>query len=133
MSLARQVDPHGLRTIGAKCLILRRIYALTMSLLGVLTKPDTLTTGATRSKELWLDVVEGRDMRFPLRLGYYCTRQPDEDERRAGISNAEARQTESTFFTQTMPWSMSTHRSHFGTQNLVASLSRLLTRIIDDR
>ncbi|GJE97016.1 P-loop containing nucleoside triphosphate hydrolase protein [Phanerochaete sordida] len=114
MSLARQVDPAGSRTIG------------------VLTKPDTLTSGATRSKELWLDVIEGRNPKFPLRLGYYCTRQPDEDERRAGITSAEARQAESEFFARTSPWSATSQPLHFGTRNLVAHLSKLLTRIIDD-
>lgn len=115
MSLAKQVDPEGTRTIG------------------VLTKPDTLTSGATRSKELWLDILEGRDMRHPLRLGYFCTRQPDEDERRAGITNAQARRAEAEFFSRTPPWSLSSRPANFGTPNLVASLGKLLTRVIEQR
>ena len=112
MSLAKQVDPSGLRTIG------------------VLTKPDTLTAGATRSKELWLDILEGRDLKHPLKLGYYCTRQPDDDERARGISGTDARAAEAAFFNNTAPWSTSGHQHRFGTTNLVSSISKLLTQII---
>ena len=106
---------------------------LTGYLPGVLTKPDTLTVGAIHTKQLWLDILEGRNDKFPLKLGYYCTRQPDEDERKAGISNADARQAEADFFARTEPWCLSPHHAHFGTRNLVSSLSMLLTKIIDER
>lgn len=132
MTLARQVDPNGSRTIGRYEIWLLHSVAH-MSFAGVLTKPDTLTSGATQSKESWLAIVEGRDVKFPLSLGYYCTRQPDEDERRAGITNAHARQVENDFFAHTPPWSATTHPQHFGTRNLVANLSKLLTKIIDER
>ncbi|OCH87803.1 hypothetical protein OBBRIDRAFT_827487 [Obba rivulosa] len=110
--LARQEDPSGLRTIG------------------VLTKPDTLPPGSTKMRELWLDVIEGR--RHPLTHGYFCTRQPDDEERVAGITAAEARQSETDFFKNNSPWSTAVYKDRFGTGNLVKSLSKHLTRIIDD-
>ncbi|THH00719.1 hypothetical protein EW026_g1860 [Hermanssonia centrifuga] len=102
--LAKQEDPSGVRTIG------------------VMTKPDTLPLGATKSRDLWLDVVEGR--RFPLHHGYYCTRQPDDDERARGITAMQSRAAEKEFFAKTAPWSNSSHRHRFGIGNLVANLSK---------
>ena len=95
-----------------------------------MTKPDTLTSGATKAREIWLDVIEGR--RFPLRHGYFCTRQPDDDERMNGITAEQARQAETTFFKNTSPWSRSTQQQRFGTNYLIASLSRLLSQVIDE-
>ncbi|EPQ51165.1 hypothetical protein GLOTRDRAFT_141261 [Gloeophyllum trabeum ATCC 11539] len=113
LRLAHQVDPKGLRTIG------------------VLTKPDMLTSGATKARDLWMDVIEGR--RHPLLNGYYCTRQPDDAERAKDISAAEARKVEADFFGNTIPWSRATNKNRFGTGNLVATLSKLLTKLIDER
>ncbi|KAH9921275.1 P-loop containing nucleoside triphosphate hydrolase protein [Amylocystis lapponica] len=109
---AQEQDPSGLRTIG------------------VMTKPDTLSAGATKSRELWLDVLEGRSR--PLTHGYYCTRQPDDAERAAGITAEEARAAEAAFFARTAPWATSMCQDRFGTHNLVKNLSRQLTQIIDD-
>ncbi|KAI0079853.1 hypothetical protein K474DRAFT_477367 [Panus rudis PR-1116 ss-1] len=111
MRLAKQVDPQGTRTIG------------------VLTKPDTLTPGATKSRDLWLQVIEGN--RSPLQHGYYCTRQPDDDERMAGITNLQAREKEREFFANTAPWCNSTHKTRFGTHYLIETLSKLFVSIID--
>ncbi|KAK7679580.1 hypothetical protein QCA50_017290 [Cerrena zonata] len=108
--LAKEVDPEGHRTIG------------------VLTKPDTLTAGAVKVRELWLDVIE--DRRHKLKYGYYCTRQPDEDERMRGITVDEAPIAEERFFSQTAPWSSSSYRHRFGTKHLVESLSMLLSKVI---
>ncbi|PIL25642.1 transporter [Ganoderma sinense ZZ0214-1] len=110
--IAKQADPEGLRTIG------------------VLTKPDTLPAGATKSREMWLDVLEGR--RHQLKHGYFCTRQPDDDKRLLGISPADARADEVEFFKSTAPWSTSVAHSRFGTSNLVKNISELLTGIITD-
>ncbi|KAJ7081440.1 P-loop containing nucleoside triphosphate hydrolase protein [Mycena epipterygia] len=110
--LARQQDPEGRRTIG------------------VLTKPDMLSMGS-KVRELWLDVIEGR--KHALHHGYYCTRQPDDDERNNKITPAQARRAEAAFFAKTAPWSTSTHKDRFGTDNLVSTLSTLLVQIINDR
>ncbi|GBE86763.1 P-loop containing nucleoside triphosphate hydrolase protein [Sparassis latifolia] len=110
--LASEEDPSGSRTIG------------------VLTKPDTLPQGATKSRELWLDVIEGRH--HALTHGYYCTRQPDDEERNAGITTAKARAAEADFFAKTSPWCISTHQHRFGTPSLIKNLSKLLTQVIDD-
>ncbi|KAJ3998695.1 P-loop containing nucleoside triphosphate hydrolase protein [Lentinula boryana] len=112
LRLASQEDKDGRRTIG------------------VLTKPDMLTTGSTKVARLWLDVLE--DRRHPLRHGYYCTRQPDDDERSAGIAQKQAREAEEKFFKTTVPWCQSTSPTRFGTQNLVCTLSRLLVQVIND-
>ncbi|KAI0759259.1 P-loop containing nucleoside triphosphate hydrolase protein [Trametes elegans] len=110
--IAKHADPQGLRTIG------------------VLTKPDTIPPGSTKRRQLWLDVLEGRG--HPLQHGYYCTRQPDDDQRLAGITPAEARDAERAFFRTTEPWAASTCPHRYGTHNLVRSISELLTRIISD-
>lgn len=80
---------------------------------------------------MWLDVIEGR--RHPLKYGYYCTRQPDEAERMDRITRDEARRAEDQLFTQTLPWSTSTHRHRFGTKHLIDNISALLTKVIDER
>ncbi|KAJ7149427.1 P-loop containing nucleoside triphosphate hydrolase protein [Mycena crocata] len=113
MTLAREQDPDGTRTIG------------------VLTKPDLLSAGSTKSRALWLDVIEGR--RHKLFHGYYCTRQPDDEERAKGISSQEARKAEVAFFARSAPWATSTQQERFGTENLIATLSRLLVNIIGEK
>ena len=95
-----------------------------------MTKPDMLTLGSTKARDLWLDVIEGR--RHSLTHGYYCTRQPDDAERSAGVTSANARVTESTYFKETVPWSTSAHKHRFGTNNLIATLSALLVQVIKD-
>ncbi|KAI0363545.1 hypothetical protein BV20DRAFT_1031177 [Pilatotrama ljubarskyi] len=110
--LAQIADPKGLRTIG------------------VLTKPDTLTAGSTKARTLWLDVLEGR--RYPLLHGYYCTRQPDDDERARGVTGPAARDAEADFFKRTSPWAGldASLQQRLGTTNLVKEISKLLTQII---
>ncbi|KAI0743138.1 P-loop containing nucleoside triphosphate hydrolase protein [Daedaleopsis nitida] len=110
--IAKEADPLGLRTIG------------------VMTKPDMLLSGSTKRRDMWLDVIEGRQ--YVLKHGYYCTRQPDDDERMLGITLAEARVAEAKFFKSTAPWSTSSALSRFGTTNLVKNISVLLTEIITD-
>ncbi|KAI0066060.1 P-loop containing nucleoside triphosphate hydrolase protein [Artomyces pyxidatus] len=111
LTLANTADPEGKRTIG------------------VLTKADVVAKGS-KSRNLWLEVIEGR--RRPLLHGYYCTRQPDDDERERGISPTEARQAEAAYFDQNAPWSTSTHKHRFGIKNLAATLSPLLEKVIKD-
>ncbi|KAI0321975.1 P-loop containing nucleoside triphosphate hydrolase protein [Amylostereum chailletii] len=113
LTLAREADPDGKRTIG------------------VLTKPDVISKGS-RSRDLWLEVIEGRNAKKRLLHGYFCTRQPDDDERDRGITFADARQAEARFFESTEPWSKSTNKNRFGIRKLVETLSPLLERIIKD-
>lgn len=96
-----------------------------------MTKPDMLTSGSTKALELWQEVIEGR--RHPLIHGYYCTKQPNDVERSAGISSASARQLEMDYFNNNSPWKMSMHKGRFGTNNLVSTLSTLLVQIIKER
>ncbi|KZT10439.1 P-loop containing nucleoside triphosphate hydrolase protein [Laetiporus sulphureus 93-53] len=110
--LAKDVDPDGIRTIG------------------VLTKPDTIPSGATNARRSWLEIIEGQ--KHPLKHGYYCTKQPDDADRAKRITSTEAREAEQKFFNTSRPWSESAHRQRFGTGNLVANLSRLLTGLIHD-
>ncbi|KAJ6614595.1 P-loop containing nucleoside triphosphate hydrolase protein [Mycena sp. CBHHK59/15] len=113
LRLAHQEDPEGRRTIG------------------VMTKPDMLSAGSTKARDLWLDVIEGR--RHTLHHGYYCTRQPDDAERSNAVTPTQARRAEAVFFAETAPWSTSSHKGRFGTDNLVSTLSTLLVQIINDR
>jgi len=129
LRLAHQVDREGRRTIGIKFMTFCR-FALTLCIPGVMTKPDMLTIGSTKARDLWLDVIEGR--RHSLTHGYYCTRQPDDAERSRGITSADARVAESTYFKDTSPWSTSVHKHRFGTNNLISTLSTLLVQIIKD-
>ncbi|KAJ7467527.1 P-loop containing nucleoside triphosphate hydrolase protein [Mycena latifolia] len=108
MTLAREQDPDG-----------------------VLTKPDLLSAGSTKSRALWLDVIEGR--RHKLHHGYYCTRQPDDEERAKGITSPGARKTEIAFFARAAPWATSTQQQRFGTDNLITTLSHLLVNIIREK
>ncbi|KAF9459501.1 P-loop containing nucleoside triphosphate hydrolase protein [Collybia nuda] len=110
--LANKADPKGLRTIG------------------VLTKPDMLLPSSVKATELWLDVIEGR--RHPLTHGYYCTRSPDDSERAAGVTPTQSRESEITFFSETTPWSTSTHKDRFGTNHLISTLSTLLVGNVHD-
>ncbi|KAJ7590319.1 P-loop containing nucleoside triphosphate hydrolase protein [Mycena floridula] len=114
LRLARQEDPAGIRTIG------------------VLTKPDMLTSGQTKALEQWMDVIEGR--RHPLAHGYYGTRQPNDAERAAAIStdSNKARAIEAQFFRETSPWCNARVKNRFGTVALIESLSKLLVKLIQD-
>ncbi|KAJ7269617.1 P-loop containing nucleoside triphosphate hydrolase protein [Mycena rebaudengoi] len=94
LRLAHQVDPEGRRTIG------------------VMTKPDMLSAGSTKARDLWLDVIEGR--RHVLHHGYYCRLR-----RRSSA--------------RLPPGRTSSHKDRFGTANLISTLSTLLVQVINDR
>ncbi|KAL0952898.1 hypothetical protein HGRIS_007116 [Hohenbuehelia grisea] len=113
LALAKEVDPQGIRTIG------------------VLTKPDMLTSGDIDSQTMYLKIIEGHDRR--LVHGYYCTRQPNDAERRNKLSSQDARAAEAQFFQNTAPWSTSACKKRFGTENLVNSLGGLLSELIKRR
>ncbi|KAI0027599.1 P-loop containing nucleoside triphosphate hydrolase protein [Vararia minispora EC-137] len=111
LTLAREADPEGRRTIG------------------VLTKADAVPKGS-RARDLWLEVIEGRNAKKSLLHGYFATRQPDDDERERGTTPAEARRAEARFFETSLPWSKSSHKNRFGITKLVETISPLLERVI---
>ncbi|TFK69296.1 hypothetical protein BDN72DRAFT_959668 [Pluteus cervinus] len=120
LQLARQVDPTGQRTIG------------------VLTKPDMLTSGSLDAHDFWVKVLSGAGP-YALKRGYFCSKQPDDQQRRSGITPADARKAERDFFAGVEPWariadnqiSGGIHlRDRFGLPSLVASLSDSLVEII---
>ncbi|KAF7360170.1 hypothetical protein MVEN_00745500 [Mycena venus] len=84
--------------------------------IGVLTKPDMLSVGS-KARDSWLDVIE----------------RPQTPSHPWNITPAQARRAETTFFTETAPWSTTEHKNRFGTENLVSTLSTLLVQIINDR
>src|SRR2546421_6161851 len=73
LSMAKEVDPHGQRT------------------LGVLTKPDLVDRGAEKDV---LDLVQGKKQK--LRLGYYVVRNRGQQERT--VTTTDRHQKESLFF-----------------------------------
>lgn len=85
-----------------------------------------MPSGSITSRQLWLDVLEGRS--HPLKHGYFCTRQPDDEARLNRLSHVKARDIEAEFFNTTSPWMTSTARAQdrLGTPNLVVYISKLL-------
>ena len=131
LRLAQTEDPQGRRTIGQLMAFIHIRFVLTAGSSGVLTKPDTLPASSTHARNMWLEVLEGRT--HSLKHGYYCTRQPDDDERDAGITMAGARAAEAAFFANNAPWSTSLHQQRLGIDNLIKTLSTLLIHIINER
>ncbi|KIL59206.1 hypothetical protein M378DRAFT_111256 [Amanita muscaria Koide BX008] len=109
--LAKEVDPTGRRTIG------------------VLTKPDVVLPSSIGQLNRWRSVLEGDA--FPLQLGYYCVRLPDEAERMKQLPRVESERLADAFFRTHNPWSQMTLRSRFGIPNLVHDVSSLLVEWIE--
>ncbi|KAG2337542.1 hypothetical protein BDR05DRAFT_1063225 [Suillus weaverae] len=114
MSLARAADPNGRRTIG------------------VLTKPDTLGTGAINQRRKWVEIIEGRSEEHTLRHGFYCVRLPDDAERAQRLSRAESQRRAAEYFDTTSPWKDVTDRRRFGIPGFVSDISQLLIRLIEE-
>ncbi|KAK0214373.1 P-loop containing nucleoside triphosphate hydrolase protein [Armillaria fumosa] len=114
VKLAKSKDPSGDRTIG------------------VLTKPDMLTTGASGARGKWREIILGQDQRHKLKHGYYCVRLPDDDERKHNISRDKSQTAAQQFFERTSPWREFTDRSRFGIPALVRDISRLLVGLIEN-
>ena len=132
MRLAEHADPSGMRTIGTSIYLLGIFQLfLPQDVAGVLTKPDLVTTAAHKAR--WMDVISGND--HPLKHGYYCTKQPDDDERANGITAEAARAAEADFFTKAASQWMARHvdTRRFGTPHLVTSLSNLLANMISEK
>jgi hypothetical protein len=127
--LARESDPLGERTIGNW-----DIYLATSNVehvLGVLTKPDTLTQGATGSRRKWKAILEGQG--HELKHGYYCVRLPDDDERSRNISRAESLSIATQFFDRTEPWNTIANPNRLGIANLVSDISYILVGLIEKK
>ncbi|KAG2046501.1 hypothetical protein BDR06DRAFT_965031 [Suillus hirtellus] len=114
MSLARAADPNGKRTIG------------------VLTKPDTLGTGAINQRRKWVEIIEGRSEEHTLKHGFYCVRLPDDSERAQRLSRAESQRRAAEYFDTTSPWKDVTERHRFGIPGFVSDISRLLIQLIEE-
>lgn len=145
LQLARQVDPHGHRTIGRRHSHLVNIPLYlsfpSSTSSGVLTKPDMLTSGSIDAHTHWIQVLSGNGP-YPLKHGYFCTKQPDDEQRRLGITASDARTSENLYFETAKPWvglrendvaSGIKMRERFGMQKLVTRLSDLLVQIIGTR
>ncbi|KAL0957173.1 hypothetical protein HGRIS_003265 [Hohenbuehelia grisea] len=113
IDLARDVDPQGERTIG------------------VLTKPDMLTSGNIGALKIYLEVIQGH--RYHLGHGFYCLRLPNDAERMNHISIEDARNAESLFFKHTSPWASCTRKEQLGIESFASSLARLLGDLIARR
>ena len=96
----------------------------------VLTKPDRLPPGEEHS---WLLLL--RNARERHKHGWHCVKQPSSDDMRDGITWAEARQAESSFFRETEPWSSldAFVRGRLGTVPLTKSLGETLFALIAKR
>jgi hypothetical protein len=129
VKLAREADPSGERTIGELDTCFHPTGRLVA--LGVLTKPDTLSAGATNAREKWREVLEDRIHRLKHR--YYCVRLPDDDERSRKITRTEVDRNAEAFFSTTSPWKdiMVNDPRRFGMPNFVNDISVLLTAVIE--
>ena len=95
---------------------------------GVLTKPDTIPSGSTEKRKQWVDILLGRE--HPTKHGYFCTRQPDDAERTQLISSTDARAAEKHFFDKEKPWSDLSCQERLGTENLLKTMSGLLSQMM---
>ena len=110
VTLAREADPKGKRT------------------LGVLTKPDRIEHGTFG---LWRPVLEG--LEYKLLHGYYVVKNPGPNQL-GTWSHEQARQDEEAFFHE-QPWESlsSSIRARLGSTSLGNRLSTLLEQIIKAR
>ncbi|KAJ9074625.1 hypothetical protein DSO57_1004427 [Entomophthora muscae] len=110
LSLAKEADPDGNRTIG------------------VLTKPDTIEASC---HDTWFQILNNR--RYTLRLGYYIVKNPTKQELDANIDFTMARNNERRFFSCNQPWSVAHAgiQSRMGVDQLRMALSQQLTELIE--
>ncbi|KAI8915267.1 P-loop containing nucleoside triphosphate hydrolase protein [Powellomyces hirtus] len=107
--MAKEVDPHGIRT------------------LGVLTKPDTIEAG---THDRWLQIMLGHQ--YALKLGYWMIKNPTKADLDKNISFEDARQMEEAFFSGQTPWSnIRGQLDRFGVDSLRRELSRQLTMLTE--
>lgn len=130
IKLARQADPEGSRTVGKVLFSTASFSSLTRWLIGVVTKPDALTAGATSARNKWQNILKGLDHKHALVLGYYCIRLPDDEER--GKTRAEMQLIANEFLRTTQPWSGLHNTDRLGVPALVRDISDLLMGIIEE-
>ncbi|KAJ3017362.1 hypothetical protein HKX48_003571 [Thoreauomyces humboldtii] len=107
--MAKEVDPHGMRT------------------LGVLTKPDTIEAG---THDRWLQIMLGHQ--YALKLGYWMIKNPTKADLDRDISFDDARKMEENFFSGQLPWSTIRRQlDRFGIDSLRRELSRQLTMLTE--
>lgn len=103
--------------------------------LGVLTKPDSLTSGATSQFRKWKSIMSGENLAHALRLGYYCVKLPDDAQRTADMMTPPSRGVrqarEMQFFQSTEPWSSMPNKLRFGVVHLLDELSKNLVTMLD--
>jgi hypothetical protein len=107
VTLAREADPKGKRT------------------LGVLTKPDRVEEGVFSK---WKPVLEGTENK--LVHGYYVVKNPDKKQL-GSMNHQEAREDEKRLFQEARWTSLgSAIMARLGSDNLATRLSSLLEQII---
>ena len=97
-----------------------------LTLLGVLTKPDTVEPGEI---EAWENVM--KNISHPLLHGYYLTRFPKSDEKETTLSLEKARKLEQDYFIGNNQWNKF-DRNRLGSAKLAEALSRLLSQMIGE-
>lgn len=95
--------------------------------MGVLTKPDLLA--ATRHSHI--ERMLKRE-KFKITKGWFATKSSSQVELDQGVTHAEARERERTFFTENEPWcsSLAGFANRFGVPNLQDAISQELTEHI---
>ncbi|KAG8847752.1 hypothetical protein FRC20_002688 [Serendipita sp. 405] len=95
--------------------------------IAVLTKPDCIAAGSSRS---WLDLLENKEERF--KHGWYCVKQANQEQLEGGITWEDARKNESSFFDKTQPWSQLDERTRLrlGTSALTNAVHNILFDLI---
>lgn len=98
---------------------------------GVLTKPDTLSTGASGQREKWRKVLLGQDEQAYLKHGYFCVRLPDDEARKRNTPIS----TLNKYFDATAPWNdLPKHvKARYGVDPLVSYVSKLLVDMFEKR
>ena len=105
-----------------------------MPSLGVLTKPDMLTAGATGQRQKWHDLLAGKDTdpAHSLKLGFYCVKLPEDASRNKNLTREQRKREEMDFFTLRAEGKdlRAGNQSRCGVHNLVQDISKLLTEML---
>ena len=103
---------------------------LQITSLGVLTKPDRIPSGEAGN---WLSFI--RNEKEHLTNGWYAVKQPGSLAIEQGITWAEAREQEDTFFASESGWCDldPIYHKYLRTPNLVARLCEILSDLISKR